>query len=114
MYTFGDGGEPSFQLFEGNIGQPTLISSKTTTVNRWYHLAVVLDESTLSIYLDGLLVASLDDYPSPNGVNRSDCFLGRSNWYPNNQDASVYLDEIYIYNRALSLYEIIYNMNTLI
>ena len=111
MYTYGNGGEPSFQLFKGNTGKPSLTSSRTTAVNKWYHLAVVLDETTLSIYLDGLLVASLGNYPSPIGVNRSDCFLGRSNWYPSNSDASVYLDDVYIYNRALSLYEVLYNMN---
>ena len=107
MYTSGSGGRPAVQLFKGGASQPTLISSKITSINRWYHLAVVLDERNLTIYVNGSSVASLA-YSRPNGVVRSSCFIGKSNW--GDADASIYLDDIYIYDRDLSLYEILYKI----
>lgn len=107
MYTSGVSGNPAVQLFRGGNAQSTLVSSKATTVNRWYHLAVVLDERNLTIYVNGSSAASIA-YTGPNGVVRSSCFIGRSNW--GDADASIYLDDIFIYDRDLSLYEIFYKI----
>jgi len=80
--------------------------------NQWYHLAVVFNITSLSIYVDGVLISTGESLP-PNDIIRNDCYFGRSSCFAKNGDqyASAYFDEIRIFNRALSPDEIQYNKN---
>lgn len=75
-------------------------------LNQWVHLAAVMDDDKAFFYINGVLQGSASGWPSVLPVNRSFCFIGRSNMYPNDQDADAYFDEIRIYNRTLSETEI--------
>lgn len=113
-----------FSLSLGSSGQPYIAytpvsdyclatSSDVITLGVWHHLAAVLNGLDLSLYLDGVLVALklCDSTLLPSYVNRSQCMVGRSNWYPGEQDAYADYDELKIYSRALSYDEILADMN---
>lgn len=90
-------------------------SSTAITLGVWHHLAAVLQGYNQSLYLDGNLVGSVACSSSliPKNVTRTQCMVGRSNWYPNEQDAYADYDELKIYSRALSLAEILADMSLL-
>ncbi len=80
-------------------------------VNKWQHLALVLDVSVAYIYIDGIQKASRSSLSLPKNEVRSKCFIGKSNWYMNDDLANADFDEIKIFNRALTQQEIISEMN---
>jgi hypothetical protein len=78
----------------------------------WTHLASVFDGSNSIFYINGALVLNQSaNGVSPRPIVRQNCFIGRSNWYPGDWDASAYFDQIKIYNRAMSGQEILADMN---
>jgi len=83
--------------------------SAVIKLNEWYHLAYVLNGTNMTMYINGENVGSQDSM-IPAYIVRSSSFIGRSNWYPGDQDANAYFDEIKIYNRALSPDEVAYDM----
>ncbi len=74
----------------------------------WHHLAVVIDDMTLNLYVDGILAGTdvTDTLPQDVGAT-SNNWLGRSQW-----DGDGYydglLDEFSIYSRPLSMEEVRY------
>jgi len=86
--------------------------SAVLQLNEWYHLAYVLNGTNMTMYINGENVGSQDSL-IPAYIVRSSSFIGRSNWYPGDQDANAYLDEIKIYNRALSPDEVAYDMTVI-
>jgi hypothetical protein len=80
------------------------VNSPSTLTRGWHHVAVTINagSSTISLYLDGLLVArntAATRTPSNLGVTTNN-WLGRSQW---TADAYLngYLDDFRIYSRAL-------------
>lgn len=103
-----------FQLDQYNNPNVQIInkyyySSPPLVINEWNHMATVLNGTKITIYLNGLNLGSQTVTAKPLNQTRSTCFIGRSNGYylPNNPDSIAYLDDIKIYNRALSDQEII-------
>jgi hypothetical protein len=89
-----------------------LASSSALGSGVWTHLASVFNGSNAYIYLNGTLTMSESGITvHPDNIVRQDCFIGRSSWYPGDQDANAYFDDIKIYNRALSSQEIVQDMN---
>ncbi len=83
-----------------------LIPSTSNPVNKWVHVAAVRSGTTMMVYKNGVLLATSTLLgPSVNtswsGIRFG--FDGCGNYY-----ASGSLDELYIYNRALSSSEIAY------
>lgn len=71
------------------------------TIDTWYHVVVTYDGSTVRIYVDGALVTSAADASSnglSNGIIRIGSFTG-DGWHG-------YLDEVAVWDRALSAAEI--------
>ena len=79
-------------------------------LNTWYHVAAVFDDTanTYQIYLNGMLLSSQTETtaPVPNNLNLT---LGETSFGENWNGV---LDEVRIYNRALSQTEIQTDMNT--
>ena len=90
-----------------------ITSSRVISLGVWHHLATVLSGQNQSLYMDGLLVASTICATTyiPPYVNRSNCMIGRSSFYPDEADAYADFDELKIYSRALSYDEILADMN---
>ena len=69
-----------------------------------YYCATISGDS-MKIYVNGVLKAQKKGHPIKN-VSRTKNFIGRSNWCSNDPDFKGFMDEVRIYNRALSEAEI--------
>jgi hypothetical protein len=78
------------------------VSNTTLTIGKWQHLAFTIKGSTLSIYIDGVIVFEGLTVPL-SVVNRSDIRIGSEGHYPANAD----FDDLKIFNKSLSQAEII-------
>ena len=86
-----------------------VVGPSVLTLNTWTHLATTYDGAALRLYVNGALVASQAQtgaITTSDGVLR---FGGNSSWGEYYQG---YLDEVRVYNRALSQAEIQTDMNT--
>jgi hypothetical protein len=115
-------------LSSENNGQPYIFlktgvddfydsSLQSLNLNQWQHLAFVFSFPYYFIYIDGYLTtapgssAPFTSFCFANVV-RSSNFIGRSNWFVNgDEDADADLDDLKIFNRALSQQEIQSEMN---
>ena len=103
-------GQPYFGIWKGNASMTIIGTSKLLNIGQWSHLCGVYTGSGLFIYMNGSLAisGSMTGQMNPNVV-RTKCFIGRSNWWPTELDASAYFDDIRIYNRALNQSEVLIN-----
>lgn len=100
----------AFQMSRSSSLLNRMNATEMARLNEWFHLAAVLDKSRAFIYLNGVLKNTADNWSPPLPVNRTSCYIGRSNWV-SDKDADAHFDEIKIYNRALSQDEIQLSMN---
>lgn len=107
----GNTGVPYVGIWKVGFSLSIISSSVGLTIGQWTHLAGVYNITHLMIYVNGQLtgLAAVSGQMNQN-ILRTKCFLGRSNWYPNELDASAYFDEIRIYERALRQDEILANI----
>ncbi|CAF0727765.1 unnamed protein product [Brachionus calyciflorus] len=77
---------------------------KPVELNKWFHIAAVLKGENLSIYFNGVFQQATHSV-IPTGIVRDKSFIGKSNM--NNPDANADTDDFKIFNRALSIKEII-------
>ena len=80
-------------------------SSVTVPANQWVHIAVTWNHNTIKFYLNGVLDTSQSYFSYDLNVIDDNCVIGKdapgaTEWFDGN------LDEILIYNRALSETEI--------
>ena len=86
-----------------------LTSTSTLAVNTFYHLACTWSGSTVSLYINGALNTSVAQSITPAG-NTSPLYIGQ---FGGNADRfSGVIDEVRIYNRALTLTQVQQDMNT--
>ncbi len=79
-------------------------SGATLETNRWYHILCTIDQTGFSIYIDG----QLDKFISATGnitVNANNLAIG-SEWNGLNRFFNGSIDDVRIYNRALSAEEV--------
>jgi len=107
-----------WQLRLGDVCCQTLTSSGNFSPNRWYHVANVWDGTNLIIYIDGVSNNSTADGTSGSLNAYRDTFIGiNSDQFFNSSTIankfSGILDDVRIYNRALSATEIkrLYQLN---
>ena len=80
-------------------------------LNQWTHIAVTLNGTSGTIYVNG--VASSTGYlPVPANVVRNNNYIGRSNWGTGDADPSAIYDDLRIWNVARSASEIQSKMYT--
>ncbi len=106
LYGSDDGGRPAGYVNNGSDRAAT--STGATAVGGWSHLAVTYDGSSLKLYVNGSLVrttAVTGAVTSSNGALR----IGGNNvwgeWFAGT------IDEVNVYNRALSAAEVTQDMN---
>ena len=97
-------GKPALTIYDGSSGQ-NLVSETALELNKWSHIAVTLQGSTASIYIDGERVAWTDSMKIPNGVLRTKNYLGRSNWDGDGY-ADALFDEVKIWDTARTVDQI--------
>lgn len=88
--------------------QGTQINCNTEfSANRWYHLAFVCDGTSLKIYVDGTLDATLTTPNKPLHLDKVSFMLcGSGSWLK----ADVMMSEVRFYTKAISLNQIQNNM----
>jgi hypothetical protein len=80
-------------------------------LNQWYHVAIVLKGTNASFYLNGVRI-NTGTFFSPNNVQRTSNFIGKSNWDGQPNTNAIY-DEIKIYRGAMSDDQLLIDSNTL-
>ncbi len=93
----------------------TVSHNNPLSLNTWHHIVFTYNEATLDLYLNGVLVNSVNASLPLNTAGNSGISIGESNqangyWYPTDGK----IDDIAIYNRALTQEEItaLYNGTT--
>lgn len=81
-----------------------LKSSTQLKIDKWTHIAAVLNSTKAEIYINGILDSN-GLMLVPKNVTRVSNYIGKSNW-GHDQNADALYDEIKIFNRALSPLEI--------
>ena len=105
-----------FAASQGTTGQPLLdvyvgstyyraSSSDPITLNSWHHLVGVLGGKKVKLYVDNVLKADVTGPAGLNNLIRTNNFIGKSNWSADSYFKGS-IDEVRIYNRALSAEEI--------
>ena len=108
-------------LSTGTTGQPRLavyvgaspyyiIAPGPIPLNQWVHLAATLRNNTATLYTNGVMAISGPVTP-PNAVNRTNNYIGRSNWAADSY-ANAIFDEVRIWNVALTQAQIANNLLT--
>jgi hypothetical protein len=110
-------------LSNNTNGNPTLIinNNKTTLINSasnrqlnkafWEHLTATYDYPNAYLYINGTMVMSGTTISPISTVIRDSNYLGRSYRSPPDINANADIDDLKIYNRALSQQEILDEMN---
>ena len=102
--------QPVLIEFDSNVEFFRLILTQTLPLQSWYFLTATYDGTTPLLYINGVaLTATSTAYTMPRSVVRSSNYIGKSNW----ADGMSYslLDDLRIYNRALTSAEITALMN---
>ena len=85
----------------------TVDTSSPITVGLWYYIVSTYDGSYLRIYVNGILGATSSPSISGNILSSAVFRLGYNDNYPTNLDyLNGFLDDVRIYNRALSAAEV--------
>ncbi len=99
-----------FTVFESGIDYDSLISSNPISTNSWHHIAATFNRSNAKIYIDGVLNSSLE-MKATSIKNDSRPLRFGCRWEQCDKDkyslnAESILDDIRIYSRALTGYEV--------
>ncbi len=94
----------------GGTYTSNLLSTSNLPVNTWSHLAATYDGATLRLYVNGVQVASRAE-TDPIATSTGPLTIGGDNLYSSQYFAGR-IDEVRIYNRALTAAEIQTDMNT--
>jgi hypothetical protein len=99
-----------FQCIVGNgSSQVSAISNTSATTNQFVHVACVWNGTTLQLYLNGALNTSVSATLTP-AANTAPLYIGQ--FGGNTDRLAGTIDEVRIYNRALSPAQIQSDMNT--
>ena len=113
-HTSGTSGRPYFQIWKGSTSISGLSSPNVLPLNQWTHLAVTLEVKSAKMFINGKLDCSGTASDVPNKITRTENYVGRSNWYQppdNDPDTEADIDEIKIFDRALTAKQINFEMN---
>ena len=113
-YSFSDSHIPYIQIFRDfdyNDNFDVLLGIDTVSDNIWTHLEVVYDDNrkNLTLFVNGNRVSSITS-SGPNIIRREKCYIGRS-YNSDDPYSSVCVDDLMLFNRALSIDEVKHRMN---
>jgi len=107
-YLEGTSDNASRPAMGGTFGSP-LYGTGALTANTWAHLAATYDGATMRLYVNGVLVASRAQ-AGASATSANPLQIGGDSIY--GQYFTGMIDEVRIYNRALSVTEIQTDMNS--
>jgi hydrogenase maturation factor HypE len=107
LYINSNTNQPTTGVFVGGAIRP-LNAGTTVAVNAWTHLAATYDGATLRLYINGVQVASRGQ-TGPIVTSSSPLRIGGNSVW--GEFFKGYLDEVRVYNRALTTSEIQGDMN---
>jgi len=97
----------------GASGGTDLYSTQLYDTDVWHHLVAVKDGANMKLYIDGLLDPTVATDATDVNANL-DVILGRISRSSNARSFSGLMDEVALYNRALTRAEILYHYEGLI
>ena len=108
--TGGGNGYPYFQIYNGATAFGTITSSINVPQNQWSHIAVTVNGTAVTMYINGAVAGTTTISGSIPNISLSNCYIGRSNW---NGDAyfNGMMDEFRIWNVARTQAQIQANSN---
>ncbi len=88
----------------------TETGNSNLNINTWYHVVITYDGNSTKLYLNGILDKSQID---SNPIGKTHLYIGGSGsvWYAPTFNMNGKIDDVGIWNRALSQQEIIYLYN---
>jgi len=108
-YEFIINGSGNLEMNWQNFGTQSVTSTNSVPLNIWHHVAVIYNGSTAKIYIDGVEDGTANISASP--VNNSNAFLiGASGNTPSNFFSGE-MDELRVWNRALTVDQLRFIMN---
>ena len=90
----------------GSVDVPRTDNS-VISIGTWQHFAITNNAGTYTYFIDGVSVASSGSGPVGTNITRTDNFLGLSGFSNLDDYFKGEMDELYIYNRALTAQEIL-------
>ena len=104
-----------YAKFQSKNNSDKVFSQQTLILNKWQNLACVFSFPYYSIYIDGVEATTPGSKTNSGSLSllnivRTSNFIGKSNW-ANDQNADADIDDLKFFNRALSLEEILFEMN---
>jgi hypothetical protein len=72
---------------------------------------MTLEANVLKLYIDGVVQVTVTVSISSGAVSRSTAYIGRNNW-GSSYDANAYFDDVKIFNRSLTSFEVQRVMNS--
>ncbi len=114
-YWFGViGGQFGMLLSPDGVNWPTMEPSRrigSVPTDHWIHLAATWDGSTMRMYENGVFVGSYP-YAQPVATTAAYVSIGLNSQWPEHTQFHGILDDVFMYNRALSAAEIVSVMGT--
>ncbi len=100
-------GAPKFRVQKGAGGLTTIVDGTTTAlINTWYHIAGTIDNSSVNLYVNGVLENSLPTALPFSYVPGKRVILGGSNEPSFNLPFNGSIDNVRFYNRMLTPAEV--------
>jgi hypothetical protein len=96
---------PYLRIYSGPNKTISAQSSSSLTLGSWQFLAATFNGTNVRIYIDGLLCTDVYSPFTLTPIQRTKCFVGKSNWLEDDF-SSFHLDELRFYNKSLSQEEI--------
>ncbi len=98
--------------FTLNGGAASLTSSVAIPANEWHQVAVIYDNGTATLYIDGVPDTSATGLPAPLATSQKFLIAAADGWDPNTTDYfGGNIDEVRVWNRALTVDQLRYIMN---
>jgi hypothetical protein len=98
---------PFFHIYDGINWVYSAESFQEVNLSNWQLLTVTYDGKNVRIFLNGQLKANVyKNYTLKSNLNRSNCYIGKSNWLGDGYSYS-YLDDLRFYNKSLTQTEIL-------
>lgn len=104
FFTPSNGSKMRFVMKNGG-SEEILEGTEALATKTWKHVAITIGNGTATLYVDGKSVASKSMTIKPSDIAASLCYLGRS-MYEADPLFNGYLDDVRIYNYALSADEV--------
>ena len=97
--------KPSIELYQ-NDSFVRYGSNINLETYKWYHLVATLHGTNVTLYLNGNIVAFSTQSVTLRAVNRTKCYVGKSNWDYRSQSIYAELDDLKFFNKGLDYSEV--------